>query len=63
MIIAYFIIFFTFCCRIPQVSRISLCLPCRPWFHIVTPSGVDPSQASRGEWRRLFAILTDGKPA
>ena len=37
---------------------LSLCLPCRPWF--VTPSGVDPSQASRGEWWRLFAILADG---
>ena len=37
------------------------CLPCRPWF--VTPSGVDPLQASRGEWWRLFAILADcGQP-
>ena len=27
---------------------------------VVTPSGVDPSQASRGECWRLFAILADG---
>ena len=36
IIIAYFIIFFTLLCHIPQVSRISrfLCLPCRPWFEL-----------------------------
>ena len=48
----YYIIFYGF------YGFLSLCLPCRPWF--VTPSGVEPSQASRGEWWRLFAILTDG---
>ncbi len=64
MIIAYFIIFFTFFCHIPQVHGF-LCLSSvsSVVFHVVTPSGVDPSQASRGEWWRLFAILTDGKSA
>ena len=46
-----------------RCNLLFLCLPCRPWFHVVTPSGVDPSQASRGEWWRLFAILADCKPA
>ena len=61
MIFAYFIIFFTLLCHVLRFHGfLSLCLPCRPWFHVVTPSGVEPSQASRGEWWRLFAILTDG---
>ena len=61
IIIAYFIILFTLLCHIPQVSRISRSVSSvSSVVRVVTPSGVDPSQASRGEWWRLFAILTDG---
>ena len=61
IIYAYFIILFTLFCHILQVSRISRSLySVSSVVRVVTPSGVDPSQASRGEWWRLFAILTDG---
>lgn len=35
-------------------------LPCRLSVHVVTPSGVEPSHANRGEWCAA-AILTDRK--
>ena len=61
IIYAYFIIFFTLFCHILRVSRISLAVSSvSSVVRVVTPSGVDPSQASRGECWRLFAILADG---
>lgn len=44
--------------HISQISRAFSCLPCRMSVHVVTPSGVEPSHASRGEWCAA-AILTD----
>lgn len=43
--------------HISQISRIFPLLPCIP-AHVVTPSGVEPSHANRGEWCAA-AILTD----
>lgn len=40
--------------HISQISRAFSCLPA----HVVTPSGVEPSHANRGEWCAA-AILTD----
>ena len=44
--------------HISQISRGFLRLPCRMSVHVVTPSGVEPSHANRGEWCAA-AILTD----
>lgn len=51
----YFLYIFS---HISQISRAFSCLPCRMSVHVVTPSGVEPSHASRGEWCAA-AILTD----
>lgn len=54
----YFYYFLYIFSHISQISRAFSCLPCRMSVHVVTPSGVEPSHASRGEWCAA-AILTD----
>lgn len=49
--------FFIFCLFMPDFTGFPL-LPCRLSVHVVTPSGVKPSHANRGEWCAA-AILTD----
>lgn len=64
MIIAYFIIFFTFFCHIPQVPRISLSV-----FRVVRGFTLsflqvsNPHMPAVGSGWRLLAILADRKRA
>lgn len=53
--------FFLFSAFLCQISRFFLRLSCRLLYLLVTPSGVEPSHANRGEW--CAARYPHGLPA